>query len=534
MIPNNQHFDIDEQREAVQDSFKAAISTNKMRYGRDDPHATEEYIYPNQDIDAHKIIEHFYDNKCRVVSVQKKTKVGADGLMLRVAQLMTQHPDDDFILDYLNIRIITGMSNTAWECNIKEGAPQCFKDIIFHHGKLNKANLAGINNSLIIIDEIDSGSNESQKLDGILKDAGVLDVDSMKEHNNRFLFISATMISQQWDMYRWGNLHVSVKMTIPPSYIGHKDFLERGVIKEFYALNTVDKAKKWIDEDVKPYGTDFRVHIVRVTNKTIDKVRDACISEGIKYHNHTSKDRLTGEDEHKLFIAPLENHAVLLIKGLFRRATLIPNAWKLRIGATHEQWRPAPDDSVQVQGLPGRMCGFWRSTIENGHRIGPYRTHIKGIKDYEKKWDDPFGEGDYHTSGFVMKKCRVNKKHTMLSPHNVNILHPIPFPDISRSTKKIDKEIFKTQDEVQIFYKQMKNKKIFKGTRFNIIGRKKDDRGFYLNHIRGITRVMNKEDIMDLGEGWGVDKIKKKPRLHICYSDKNDINTIQYIVCYYS
>jgi hypothetical protein len=39
-------------------------------------------------------------------------------------------------------------------------APMKFKDKIFHHGKLLRANLMRINNGLIIIDEIDTGDKE--------------------------------------------------------------------------------------------------------------------------------------------------------------------------------------------------------------------------------------------------------------------------------------------------------------------------------------------------------------------------------------
>ena len=44
----------------------------------------------------------------------------------------------------------------------------------------------------------------------------------MKNNNNRFVFISATIIKELYDLYSWGTLHESYNMTIPKSYIGHK------------------------------------------------------------------------------------------------------------------------------------------------------------------------------------------------------------------------------------------------------------------------------------------------------------------------
>jgi hypothetical protein len=81
-----------------------------------------------------------------------------------------------------------------------------------------------ISNGLIIIDEIDTGDKEYQVLHTTLKEAGVLDVEHMKKHNNRFVFISATMIKELYDLYRWGELHELCKMTIPASISDTKTF----------------------------------------------------------------------------------------------------------------------------------------------------------------------------------------------------------------------------------------------------------------------------------------------------------------------
>jgi hypothetical protein len=86
--------------------------------------------------DAFNIVNMFYQKKCRVISIQKKTKVGADGLMIEIAKLLTTHNDDEFVVNSNNVRILTGMSNAGWEKDMICKAPGCFKDKIFHHGKL--------------------------------------------------------------------------------------------------------------------------------------------------------------------------------------------------------------------------------------------------------------------------------------------------------------------------------------------------------------------------------------------------------------
>jgi len=418
-------------RDYVLQTYKAAQAENYMRFLAEDVKATSEYIYPNQMEDAAFIVDAFYRMKRRVVSIQKKTKVGADGLMIEIAKLMTTHTDDDFVVNSANVRIITGMSNAGWEKDMIEKAPSCFKDKIFHHGKLKRADLTNLSNSLIIIDEIDTGDKEFQVLHNTLKEAGILDVKYMETNNIRFVFISATFIRELYDLYRWGDLHELYKMTIPDSYIGHKDFAERGIIQEFYSLATAEAAEQWIQEDILDYyGTaDFRVHIVRVTTKTVDTVQNACIRKGVAFRNHTSTDRLTPEEIREFFQEPITNHIVLGVKNFFRRANLIPNVWKLRIGATHELYTTVVDNNVQIQGLPGRMTGYWRSDIERGHKTGPHRTSLRAIEEYEKTYEDPFSPtSSYQTNGFRMKKGKVAANPSMLSTKNIANLVAVDLP----------------------------------------------------------------------------------------------------------
>jgi hypothetical protein len=416
-------------RELVQKDYDSAKALNLIRHMKGDAKATSQYSYDNQIHDALKIVDEFYFNDRRVISVQKKTKVGADNLMIEIIRLSTTHPDDKFAVNPDNVRIITGMSNVTWENDMKDKSPSFLKDKIFHHGKLPKAELKNLNNALIIIDEIDTGDKEGQVLHTTLKEAGVLDVEYMKKHNIRFVFISATMIKELYDLYRWGELHKSYTMTIPPSYIGHKDFLEMKIIKEFYPLDNEKNAEKWVQEDIiDNYGNDYKVHIARVNKKTLQKVQNACIRKGITFRNHFTTDKLSKEDEKEYFEKPLNGHIVLGIKGYWRRASLIPNRHKLRIGATHELHTKKVDNNVQTQGLLGRMTGHWRDDIEKGHKTGPHRTSIKAIEEYEKTYNDPFGDNSYQTSGFKKKNGEVSADYTMLSSKNIQNLDENDLP----------------------------------------------------------------------------------------------------------
>ena len=422
---------ISARREDVLQAYNSARATNHRLFLEGDDKATAEYIFPNQMEDANNIVDKFYKNKRRVISIQKKTKVGADGLMIEIAKLLTTHIDDKFVVNPANVRILTGMSNAGWEKDMIDKAPNCFKDKIFHHGKLSRAELLNIRNGLFIIDEIDTGDKEFQVLHTTLKEAGVLDVKHMEEHNNRFVFISATMIKELYDLYRWGELHELYKMSIPASYFGHKDFLDKGIVKDFYSLSSKENADRWVQEDILThYGADYRVHLVRVTARIVDVVQNACIRKGVAFRNHTSTDRLSEDEIKEFFKEPLPQHIVLGVKGFFRRANLIPNRWKLRIGATHELYTKVVDNNVQIQGLTGRMTGYWRGDIEGGHKTGPHRTSIRAIEEYEKTYLDPFGTNSYQTAGFKKKKGKVVADPTMLSAKHIENLEAVDLPEV--------------------------------------------------------------------------------------------------------
>ena len=154
---------ISARREEVFASYKAANARNRRLFLEGNAMATEEYIFPNQMEDANNIAEIFYQNeKIRAISILKKTKVGADGLMLETAKLMTTHSDDEFVISPENVRMITGMSNTAWEKDMIEKAPTCFKDNIFHHAQLKKEELSKMRNCVIFADENDAASGEER------------------------------------------------------------------------------------------------------------------------------------------------------------------------------------------------------------------------------------------------------------------------------------------------------------------------------------------------------------------------------------
>ena len=412
---------LDLNRNMVLNDYQNAIIKNKKLFIKGDIKANSEYIFDNQKQDASTICKMFYEENKRVISILKRTKVGMDGLMIEIAKNMATHPDNNFCLLMENIFFITGMSNKSWEDDMKDKIPTCFKENVYHHGKLQglKMKISNIKNAIIIIDEIDTGDKEDQKLHSILKDSNVLDIKYMEDNNIRFIFVSATMINELRNLYKWGDKHYIHQMTIPDTYIGHNEFLELGIIQEFYPIEDDTSADKWVQEDIlQKYEADFRVHIIRTDEKNKDFIHNACIRNGIDFKNHTSNEKIE-HDELTVIFNNIVKHVVIAVKGFYRRANLIPNEWKKKIGATHEKYVRKFDTNVQVQGLPGRMTGYWKTDIINGHKTGPHRTSIQAINQYETFYNDPFTTMKYNTSS-SSNKLFVNPKNIK----NIEVLSP--------------------------------------------------------------------------------------------------------------
>ena len=510
----------------VINDYQSATKKNIESFLNGNVKATSEYIYDNQKFDAISIINTFYEKSIRVISIVKRTKVGMDGLMIEIAKNITTHPDNNFLIHRDNIFFITAMNNLSWEDDMKDKIPSCFKENVFHHGKLQKLKkkLYKIKNALIINDEIDTGDKENQKLHKLLHESSILDIKYMEENNIYFVFVSATMINELRELYKWGDKHHIHYMTIPDSYIGHKKFLDLGIIQEFYPITNTTQAERWIKEDIiDNYGDDYRVHIIRTDEKYKDYISNACLKFNIDFRNHTSEQRIIEDDLIHIF-NNIQNHLVIAVKGFYRRANLIPNEWKLKIGATHERYSKNYDTNVQVQGLPGRMSGYWKDIILNGHKTGPHRTSIQAIKEYEEFYENPLADIKYSSN-----KTKISFVHPR------NIKHLEMKNDLNLNNKLNEPIIrkFVSQDEIKKYYNSELKPLLIKyeNKNENCTGpkeKKMNNEGFFEETIRKTKKVYSISEIQaerKCGLSQGAGYVYRA-----CYRDINDTSTVQFLI----
>jgi hypothetical protein len=402
-------------RRMVDNAFQLAEDENQEAFENGDPKATSEFIYPNQKQDAANVVNLFYETRnnaqpCHAVSIKKNVKVGADGFMMAVAQSMCTHPDDAFVIPPKNVLFLTGMSNKAWQDEVTRKIPAIFKDKVFHHGQLQNAELANLKDTIIFVDEIDTASKEDQKLHRLFRDAGLMNFDTIRQNRIYIVFVTATLARELVQLRGWGSAHMNYTLSTPPTYCGIEYYLEKGIIQESYDLSDPDNIAKWIDEDIlSNYGDDYRVHLVRMPrgkgSKGIAKVfEEKAKSKNMRFYQMTSDvvESITDELYTHEFSQPRTSHMILGLKGKLRRATRIPDSYKLQIGAVHVSQTRNVDNNVLAQDLPGRMAGYIRAELEAGHKIGPIRSDVNGLREYVSEFN---GEAtSYQSWGYKTNK----------------------------------------------------------------------------------------------------------------------------------
>lgn len=505
--------DLNMSRETVYVDFANAERNHNTK------HPQSQYIYDNQRIDADHIVSKLYGSTIRAISITKRTKVGMNGLMIQLAKQLSTHFDLNFRIHKNNIFIITGMSNRQWEDEMRDEVPVCFHNNVCHHGKLASLHdkLRNVRNAVIIIDEIDTGDREDQRLHRLLMGCNIWDLEYMVRNNVRFVFVSATITNQLYDLTQWSDeFHYNFTMTVPPAYVGHNDFLEMGIIHEYFPVYSDETVQSWITQDILPYGDDYRVHLLRTRECFIPTVKHICEKNGIRFYVHTSEDRMSSDELSEIFESSSSAHTVVVIKGFYRRANLIPNEWKLRIGAVMEQWTPKPMMSVQVQGLVGRMTGYWREQLPN-HRTGPYRTSVEAIEEYERFYADPVTFYETHKLSNRISLVNTTKvaNYYKISGQPVKSQQIAKFGNLASMRVFCKKQI---KDEIGIKQRRPRIKPL-------------NDAGFQPAYINGEIRVFSCAEVDAMNIKGICDYTFK---ICPCYHDVLDHATLEYWVVYMS
>ena len=203
-------------------------------------------------------------------------------------------------------------------------------------------------NTLYIWDESHYAQSSKQRPDKFFRRQGLQPNGSASENGNKMLSVSATPFSELIDNGEMSQEKFVVKMTPGHDYIGIGKMLEAGAIKGYkgsFQPTLKDLLGKLSD------GSTRCVGLIRVTVKTEEEVRKACLDAGVVFYLYDQA--WSGAPINELLMDQ-EFRGVIGLKGKVRMGKQIE---KQRVRWCVETANKSNTDTL-LQGLMGRCCGY--------------------------------------------------------------------------------------------------------------------------------------------------------------------------------
>jgi hypothetical protein len=378
-MSNSNSIQMVHQREMLKADYEMKERKLKME------NSEAQLTYDNQKEAAAWIQNAFFSLQVLIVTLISQMGAGKTGTFLQTAFNMCTIPhDDELIIRYNKVFIITGMSDKDWQNDMEVNMLQSFKDRVFHRGRfpqLRKLLENGIRDALIIIDECHIGAEKEHSMSKLLSDTGLLNIQTLRDNNIKILEVSATPGHTLNDSLKWGpENHKTIILKPGPRYIGCQKMREQNrlfVPVNLEAMVEVDKLCRLIE--TRWGNDDSRWHLIRISRKG-KKVREnlatAARTRGWDCLNHDSNNRIDKIDEK--MEGPPNRHTFILIKDFWRAAKRVEYNY---IGIVNEPKKEYIDTNVEAQSLVGRLCDYYPSNY-NIAKAPLIFTDIDAVNEY--------------------------------------------------------------------------------------------------------------------------------------------------------
>ena len=379
-------------------------------------------VYPNQAIAAQEIHTHFINGKRWVVLVAQPG-MGKTGAQLETVRLQCMRVEDAPMLT--DVMVCTGMSDTDWERTMKNGLLPCFRDRVFHRGRLPKSDdISKMKNGLIVADECHIACAATNVLGMTLKKAGLLDLGNLETRDMHMLDVSATPEAVSEQILLWGDKAAVVILQPSPIYKGFQTMLDDNCLRDasgFDLKNPADalrllrtwddrysgKAKRWFP--CRVYSADARDAITRacrVLGWAEPKVHDSVV-------------RIEDIDAEMEELP--SKHTAILIKQFWRASKRLI---RTNVGGTYETKPAKMDTTATSQGLAARFCdNFEWSGEQMDVKLRPLHfTDVAAVRQYLTWYNNGCVYGNVQYDAARMKSNghgRVKAPKSKIHPANV-------------------------------------------------------------------------------------------------------------------
>ena len=226
-------------------------------------------------------------------------------------------------------------------------------------------------NILLIIDECHIANRKEHMLSEIMEGLGIQNIRYLKKKNIRILQISATPSNALIDGEKWGNYHTKITPSISKGYISFQSFIDQNRMKSLYELLNYSQCETFINHFLS--FKNPRYHFIRSVSKgstgkyCYGRIKNnlQTICDSKKYHlieMNAAIPKSTIDEIYSSLSTQPDKHTILLIKDMLGAAKTLDDSF---IGCVHESTPMKKDYSSEVQGLPGRMCGWKKKEGKN-------------------------------------------------------------------------------------------------------------------------------------------------------------------------
>lgn len=523
----------DEEDDMESDRIVFREKLKKMARGKRGPKVE---VFSNQKKNAWRIMSIFSDLFVCNVLVLAETQSGKTGTMLALIKVMMEKNKEANMtgIPIENIYVITGLSSIEWKEQTMERMPDDLSKNIYHLDTIKKfiKDVKGKKNTLIIMDEVQIAAKKGQTLCQMFDELNLCDTTHLMENDIKLVQFTATPDGNFYDHLMWGNASRRFIAKPGDGYVGCVDLLRQKRIFQWKDLCGWNKKTKKVNPEVFGNIEDLKTVIEKfgrcvytiircpsgdefvITKKNIKQVfgeTSFAYDEYIEDSNNHINSILTTE--------PSKNTVIFVKEKLRCSVTL----YKKYLGVLYDRKVRDPNDSVDVQSLPGRATGY----DDNGETI--VYTHMDSILKYERLVKSEFMDPnvDWRSNTTTRKGGKLRSTGTF----NMN---------------RVEKD--KPEKVVTLFQKEFHGFDLKTINRFiekNVEGatrcksRRVRPDGYYETPMRENTenekstkRVVSYEEWKEKSMlGWGFDS-KRHLRLHLYYMDVTDKESLRSLVVY--
>tara|TARA_B100000035_G_scaffold178486_1_gene152209 strand:- start:307 stop:1536 length:1230 start_codon:yes stop_codon:yes gene_type:complete len=380
-------------------------------------------VFEDQKLVGKKIVKLF--KKKVLVTLCAPPQWGKTGVSLYVSYHMSLKK-----INPENVFFITGMSDRSWVSQTKERVLPCWRENVFHRNTLYKLklridSLKHKKDILIIVDECHIANKKDFILGEIFEDLSLTNPRKMKMKNIKVLQISATPSNSLIDGENWENYHGKICPRMNSQYVSFERFIYEDRVKETKFLEENEECLEYLQE-IKHGRPCY--HFVRSVNsgpfgnlvykKISNNMKEHCKKNDMEiFELNMTKTKSQIDKFYEDLSKEPQKHTVVLIKNMLGASKTIDDTY---IGSVHESTPQKKDYSSEVQGLPGRLCG-WTKRQTNGPILYCNREILEEyIRLYESGFDFENEELNWRDSRLRVKDGEVKSKDSYIRNETFN------------------------------------------------------------------------------------------------------------------